>query len=72
MKTAVLAVLVATDVGLSAEEIALNYDVDQDMVERRLRQLHTLGHVRVDDGRYFAKSNVKPEIVMRSRAKAQD
>lgn len=70
MKTAVLAVIVAADVGLSAEDIAENYDMSVEMVEKRLNGLEAQGHVEQDGPLYYATDEAQKGVIMRSRATA--
>lgn len=70
METAVLAVLVAAEAGLSPEDIAITWDVDEGAVRQRLSELKEKGHVTVRDGVYFAAKGAKPTIEYRGGSKA--
>lgn len=65
MRTAVFAALVAADVGLTPEEIAINYNIDSSAVETRLNQLADDGHVWEQNGVYFPSEQSEPAVVSR-------
>lgn len=54
MENAVLAVLVGADAGLTAEEIAVNYSVNEEAVTRKLKKLERRGYAHCEDGLYYA------------------
>lgn len=72
MKTAVLAVLVAADAGLSPDEIAITFNTDEKAVRNHLENLEDSGHVECVEGVYFPTDGARPTITYRSTAASVD
>lgn len=70
MRIALLAVLVATDLGLTAEDIARNFDADADLIEDYLQELLDDGYVKCENGLYFARPVADQVVTIEAVRKA--
>lgn len=63
---AVLAVLVAADMGMTARVIAENYNISERAVQSRLDELKEEGAVLEKRGLYYAEENAGAQLSYRS------